>query len=323
MSRLTSLASLVAGLSLTLVFAGACGGQSFTSHGDDGGSTNGGSTNGGSTNGGSTNGGSGHAGSHTIGGSGQGGFAAAGAGGAVMYDQCSAPPETGQCEAAIQRWYHDPVSNQCLSFIYGGCGGNANNYGSLEACQAACGGGNPTACKLPSDCAIGPTSCCGVCDGPNVSASQLVAFNKQYAGQYLCGIALDTAPAPGGAGFPGPGVPVACPPCAAPLPGQGTLKYFVPDCVQGQCVVQDLRTSPLTACMSDQECRLRNGTGCCEGCAGTDAYVAVRNDGSFQKFACGGLAEPCPLCEAPAPNALAECGASGHCEVVYAAPTAQ
>jgi hypothetical protein len=307
-----------------LVLASACGGQSFTSHNE-----NGGSENGGSENGGTANGGSGHAGTHTtggttVGGTGQGGFASAGTGGSIGYDRCSAPPVTGECDAAFQRWYHDPTTNQCLPFIYGGCGGNENNYESQQACQTACGGGNPTACKLPSDCVVQPSGCCGVCDGPGVSASQLVAYNKQYAGQYLCGVALDAAPAPG-AGFPGnpdPGtnVPVACPPCAAPLPGQGTLKYFVPDCVQGQCVVADLRTAPFNACMSSQECRLRNGTACCEGCGG-DQYVGVRSDGSFDKMACGNLPQACLACEPlPPSNAIAYCNQTGHCDVAYAMP---
>jgi hypothetical protein len=98
----------------------------------------------------------------------------------------------------------------------------------------------------------------------------------------------------------------------------------VPDCVNGQCVVQDLRTSPLTACMTSQECRLRSGTGCCEGCGGGDQYVAVRKDGSFEKFACGDTVAPCLAClpEPPA-NAVAHCSDQGHCEVAYLTPASQ
>lgn len=326
MSRLASLVSVLGCLSLTLVLGSACGGKSFTS-GEDGGSENGGSTSGGTP----STGGSGHAGTHNIGGknsAGTGGLPQAGQGGGIGYDRCSAPPVTGTCDAAFQRWYHDPNTGQCNPFVYGGCGGNENNYASLAECQAACGGGNPTACDLPSDCAIGSISCCGVCDGPGVSANQLQAYNKAYAGQYLCGIALDTAPAPGAnIGYPGgagPGAPIQmCPPCAAPAPGQGTLKYFVPDCVRGQCVVADLRTSPSNACMSNQECKLRNGTSCCEGCGGADQYVGVRNDGSFEKNACGNEPYACPAClPEPPVNVWPYCNA-GHCDVAYGMPAAQ
>lgn len=322
MSRLTAMVTAAGCLSLMLGLASACGGQSFTSP-DNGGGT-------GSTSNAGT-GGSGQAGTHTVGGkggtshggTGQGGGVTAGSGGAWMGDACSAPPESGNCEAYFPRWYHDPVSNQCLQFIYGGCGGNDNNYQSAAECEKACGGVSPTACNLPSDCMVGPASCCGVCDGPQVTADQLVAYNRQFAGQYGCGLGLKALPAPNNPGFPGPGadVPVACPPCAAPVPEQATLKYFVPDCVQGQCVVTDLRTSPLTACMNDSECRLRNGTSCCEGCGGIDQYVAVRNDGSFEKAACGGVPQPCPAClPQPPVNTSAHCGATGHCEVAYLFP---
>lgn len=322
MSRLASLFSVFGCLSLTLALGSACGGKSFTSGDDDGGSQNGGSTSGGTT----SHGGSSHAGTTGKGGSsaGTGGIPQAGAGGSIGYDRCSAPPVTGQCDAAFQRWYHDPATGQCNPFLYGGCGGNDNNYESLAACQAACGGGNPTACDVPSDCAIGSISCCGVCDGPNVSPQQLQAYNKAYAGQYLCGVALDAAPAPGNIGFAGSGsgaapIPV-CPPCAAPAPGQGTLKYFVPDCVRGQCVVADLRTSPSNACMSSQECKLRNGTSCCEGCGGIDQYVGVRNDGSFEKSVCGDGPVGCPACLPEQPvNVWPYCNA-GHCDVTYGMP---
>ena len=311
MSRLSSLFSAAGCLALTLGLASACGGQSFTSHGDEGGASNGGS---------------GQAGTHTTAGTGHGGSsyggsgAAAGAGGGI--GRCDAPPDAGQCDAAFQRWYHDPASNQCVQFVWGGCGGNENNYQSLAECQAACGGTSPTACNVPSDCAIGTISCCGVCDGPNVLASQFVAYNKQFAGQYVCGLGIKTLPAPDPSN-PGAGAPIACPPCAAPLPGQGTAKYFVPDCVQGQCVVADLRTSPLTKCATTAECRLRNGTNCCEGCGGADQYVSVRNDGSFEKAMCGGELIGCPAC-APLPpgDTIPYCNPSGHCDVLYGSPTA-
>lgn len=53
-------------------------------------------------------------------------------------DVCSLPAEAGPCDAAIPRWYHDAESGHCERFVYGGCGGNANNFATLAECQGAC-----------------------------------------------------------------------------------------------------------------------------------------------------------------------------------------
>lgn len=42
------------------------------------------------------------------------------------------------CLAYMRRWRYDPESGNCENFIYGGCGGNANNFDSLEACDQKC-----------------------------------------------------------------------------------------------------------------------------------------------------------------------------------------
>jgi hypothetical protein len=222
-------------------------------------------------------------------------------------------PISGQCDAYIPSWYNDPSTGICRPFVYGGCGGNANRYPSLEACQKACPGGSPNydSCKLPSDCLVTGTGCCGICDSPNISAHDLIAYNKQYAGLLQCGLALDVAA--GGATSAGAAAPIACAPCPAPQ-GQGTLQYFVPDCVAGQCVVTDLRTSAVTACKTSDECKLRHGTACCEGCGTTD-LVAVRNDGSFEKLVCSGAPTPCLACLPGATDAVPFCGADGHCAI--------
>ncbi|GEM_PF-6159228 len=52
---------------------------------------------------------------------------------------CALPAEAGMCMAAFQRFYFNYDTGQCESFLYGGCGGNANNFETLEACEAACG----------------------------------------------------------------------------------------------------------------------------------------------------------------------------------------
>ncbi|XP_053123337.1 kunitz-type protease inhibitor 2 isoform X2 [Hemicordylus capensis] len=55
-------------------------------------------------------------------------------------EQCTASKETGLCRAAFRRWYFDTETRSCKMFIYGGCGGNANNYELEEACLRQCAG---------------------------------------------------------------------------------------------------------------------------------------------------------------------------------------
>jgi hypothetical protein len=180
-------------------------------------------------------------------------------------------------------------------------------------------------CNVPSDCVLVTPDCCGVCDGPYLTTISFDAYNRQYAGLVGCGVVTDTIAfggSPGVGNLPAGGVGnIGCPPCAAPAPGQGTLKYFMPDCVAGICQVIDVRTSNLSLCKTAADCRLRNGTSCCEGCGGVDDYVAVRNDGSFEKLACSGGPVPCLACLPQPPlNATASCNPmTAHCEVVYSA----
>jgi hypothetical protein len=74
-------------------------------------------------------------------------------------DICLLPPASGDCQAAYLRYYYDPCTAQCLTFIYGGCAGNANNFLTLEECEAACLPDEDDVCSLPAD--VGP--CDGVC----------------------------------------------------------------------------------------------------------------------------------------------------------------
>lgn len=53
-------------------------------------------------------------------------------------DICSMPEDGGLCLASIPRWWYNRVTNQCQSFIYGGCGGNKNNFKTLIECDNRC-----------------------------------------------------------------------------------------------------------------------------------------------------------------------------------------
>ena len=53
---------------------------------------------------------------------------------------CQLPKEVGPCLAIIPRWWFNEKTSQCEQFNYGGCGGNGNNFETLEACQKRCPG---------------------------------------------------------------------------------------------------------------------------------------------------------------------------------------
>jgi Kunitz/Bovine pancreatic trypsin inhibitor domain len=282
--QLVSVVRAACGTAIALALASACGGQSFKSNGGEAGDA-----------------GSGGSASHA--GSGSAGKAHAGSssGGGSVVDACSGPSELGTCSAAFLRWTHDPATGLCQPIGYGGCGATKNNYETLEACQTACPGGSPNydACKVATDCVLAAVGCCGVCDGPSVSAHDFVAYNRQYADKVSsCGLR-----------------DVACGACPNPE-GESTRKYFVPNCVNGECVVEDIRESDVTACSISDDCQLRHGTGCCESC-GYDDLIAIRNDGSLEKLVCGDVIPPCLPCERLIGDATATCDANGHCGLVH------
>jgi len=51
---------------------------------------------------------------------------------------CELPKETGLCRAGFLRWHYNAATQQCEEFLFGGCGGNANNFHSLSQCMSRC-----------------------------------------------------------------------------------------------------------------------------------------------------------------------------------------
>lgn len=51
---------------------------------------------------------------------------------------CSLPAETGNCRAAFPRFAYNSTSKMCYQFMYGGCGGNGNNFNAIGDCLAKC-----------------------------------------------------------------------------------------------------------------------------------------------------------------------------------------
>ena len=53
---------------------------------------------------------------------------------------CYFTPNTGECEAAFQRFYFDEQQQECMSFTWGGCGGLVP-FETFEECEASCSSG--------------------------------------------------------------------------------------------------------------------------------------------------------------------------------------
>uniref|UniRef100_A0A671RT52 Amyloid-beta A4 protein n=1 Tax=Sinocyclocheilus anshuiensis TaxID=1608454 RepID=A0A671RT52_9TELE len=58
---------------------------------------------------------------------------------------------TGPCRAMLARWYFVREEGLCAPFIYGGCGGNRNNFESEEYCLSVCSRVLPTPSSSPPD----------------------------------------------------------------------------------------------------------------------------------------------------------------------------
>uniref|UniRef100_A0A8D2GNE8 WAP four-disulfide core domain 8 n=1 Tax=Urocitellus parryii TaxID=9999 RepID=A0A8D2GNE8_UROPR len=53
-------------------------------------------------------------------------------------EPCMLPFKEGDCKMRLQRWYYDFKKQQCRTFIYHGCQGNANSFLRLDDCKKAC-----------------------------------------------------------------------------------------------------------------------------------------------------------------------------------------
>ncbi|XP_063761078.1 LOW QUALITY PROTEIN: collagen alpha-1(VII) chain [Eleginops maclovinus] len=54
-------------------------------------------------------------------------------------ERCLEPMSEGTCSEFVLLWYFHPRSGECRPFVYGGCGGNRNQFSSRQECQSWCG----------------------------------------------------------------------------------------------------------------------------------------------------------------------------------------
>ncbi|RCN26150.1 Kunitz/Bovine pancreatic trypsin inhibitor domain protein [Ancylostoma caninum] len=51
---------------------------------------------------------------------------------------CEHDIEVGECSGVFVRFGYDRFSNDCRQFTYGGCGGNGNNFATIQECRNVC-----------------------------------------------------------------------------------------------------------------------------------------------------------------------------------------
>uniref|UniRef100_A0A2L2XZH5 Putative serine proteinase inhibitor n=1 Tax=Parasteatoda tepidariorum TaxID=114398 RepID=A0A2L2XZH5_PARTP len=57
---------------------------------------------------------------------------------APKVELCEQEKETGLCRGYFPRYYYNKQTGECEKFIYGGCGGNDNNFSSKDNCEQVC-----------------------------------------------------------------------------------------------------------------------------------------------------------------------------------------
>ncbi|XP_061547759.1 tissue factor pathway inhibitor a isoform X1 [Phycodurus eques] len=56
----------------------------------------------------------------------------------IFNELCALKEDPGPCRAVRDKYFFNVDTGHCELFEYGGCGGNANNFETLEACQDTC-----------------------------------------------------------------------------------------------------------------------------------------------------------------------------------------
>ncbi|KAM4768828.1 kunitz-type serine protease inhibitor 5-like [Cyanocitta cristata] len=57
----------------------------------------------------------------------------------VDAEPCRLPLDEGDCQRYTLRWYYNQRVTECRPFVYSGCRGNLNRFGSKEECELHCG----------------------------------------------------------------------------------------------------------------------------------------------------------------------------------------
>lgn len=190
-----------------------------------------------------------------------------------------------------------------------GSGGSATGGSAAGGSGGAASGGTGnatslTACDSPGTCALFATNCCGGYCDPSAPLSGWTAVNQAKLGQLQAQMCTGD---------------IACPGCVSV-----DMPSYLALCRTGNCTAVDLRTDALSACSSDDECRVRWGSNCCEDCGGgnPDLLIAYNKNASLEAEVCDPAAGACPPCAPPPyPKAILPlCGPDGHCTYTIVGP---
>jgi hypothetical protein len=88
----------------------------------------------------------------------------------VAATKCSGPAVSGSCRGQFPSFFFNEKTSACESFIYGGCDGSLNRYGTRESCEASC---------LPRTVTTSPSAAPAITEddtgGAAISAASLIA----------------------------------------------------------------------------------------------------------------------------------------------------
>lgn len=56
----------------------------------------------------------------------------------IFNELCAMRDDPGHCKAIKERYFFNVDTGSCELFEYGGCGGNDNNFETMEACVETC-----------------------------------------------------------------------------------------------------------------------------------------------------------------------------------------
>jgi hypothetical protein len=158
-------------------------------------------------------------------------------------------------------------------------------------------------CEQNGQCVLAADGCCASCGQPSLESRDPI--NREFSMQHYEAVCDQEEP-------------VDCPACEPP-----PAPHLGATCTEGLCEGFNIRTMELTACETNDQCRLR-ARSCCECGSDFNAHnlIAIREGRSADYTALVCTANTsCGQCgvQYPTDRFSAVCAPDGHCDVAYVA----